>query len=179
MSPLERTVVQSQPAPDSSLLSPQLCGCQYSRLCFTDELHFACELQSLRPLHKHFPLSVSHFAYLLANSYSSKMMCQFSWRSCSDYLSLIWVWWLFLRVLPTFCTKTHKSHDMVCVSRLVVSNSLQPHGLDCSPWGSSVLGILQARTPEWVAMPFFRESSCPGIEPTSHVSFIGRWALYH
>ena len=39
----------------------------------------------------------------------------------------------------------------VCVSHSVVSDSLQPHGL----WpGSSVHGILQARTLEWVAKMF-------------------------
>ena len=38
------------------------------------------------------------------------------------------------------------------VSRSVVSGSLRP--LDCSPPGSSVRGILQARTLEWVAISF-------------------------
>ena len=33
--------------------------------------------------------------------------------------------------------------------------------VDCSPPGSSVHGILQARTLEWVAMPFSRGSSQP------------------
>ena len=33
--------------------------------------------------------------------------------------------------------------------------------MDCSPPGSSVHGILQARTLEWVAMPSFRGSSRP------------------
>ena len=33
--------------------------------------------------------------------------------------------------------------------------------LDCRPPGSSVLGILQARVLEWVAMPSFKESSQP------------------
>ena len=33
--------------------------------------------------------------------------------------------------------------------------------LDCSPPGSSVPGILQARILEWVAMPFCRRSSWP------------------
>ena len=33
--------------------------------------------------------------------------------------------------------------------------------MDCSPPGSSVLGILQARILEWVAMPSSRESSQP------------------
>ena len=33
--------------------------------------------------------------------------------------------------------------------------------MDCSPPSSSVQGNLQARILEWVAMPFFRESSQP------------------
>ena len=37
--------------------------------------------------------------------------------------------------------------------------------MDCSPPGSSVHGILQARILEWVAMP--RDLPDPGIEPTS------------
>ena len=36
--------------------------------------------------------------------------------------------------------------------------------LDCSPPGSSVHGILQARILEWVAMPSYRGSE-PGIVP--------------
>ena len=46
----------------------------------------------------------------------------------------------------------------VCVlSQSIVSDSLQPH--DCSPPGSCVMGILQARIPEWVAMPPSRRYS--------------------
>ena len=33
--------------------------------------------------------------------------------------------------------------------------------MDCSPPGFSVHGVLQARIPEWVAIPFCRESSQP------------------
>ena len=33
--------------------------------------------------------------------------------------------------------------------------------MDCSPPGSSVHGILQARTLEWVAIPFSKGSSQP------------------
>ena len=35
------------------------------------------------------------------------------------------------------------------------------HPTDCSPPGSSIHGILQARVPEWVAMSFSRGSSGP------------------
>ena len=60
-----------------------------------------------------------------------------------------------------------------------MSNSLWPHGLDCSPPGSSVHGILQTRILEWVSMPFSRVSSQPmGQTPVSHIAgrFLTIWA---
>ena len=39
--------------------------------------------------------------------------------------------------------------------------------VDCSPPGSSVRGIFQARILEWVAIPFSRDLPDPGIEPAS------------
>ena len=39
----------------------------------------------------------------------------------------------------------------------------------CSPPGSSVRGISQARVLEWVAIPFSRDLPDSGIEPTSPV----------
>ena len=53
----------------------------------------------------------------------------------------------------------------LCVSLSVVSDSLQPRGLE--PPGSSVHGILQARTLEWVAIPSPRGILDPGTEPSS------------
>ena len=52
----------------------------------------------------------------------------------------------------------------VCVSRSVMSDSLQHCGL---PPDSSVHGIFQARILEWVAIPFFGDLSDPRIEPRS------------
>ena len=49
--------------------------------------------------------------------------------------------------------------------------------VDCSPPGSSVHGILQARILEWVAMPSSRGSSPP--RDGTHISCISRWNLYH
>ena len=46
--------------------------------------------------------------------------------------------------------------------------------VDSSPPGSSVHGILQARTLEWVAVSFSRGSSNPGIKPTS-LALAGRF----
>ena len=52
--------------------------------------------------------------------------------------------------------------------------------MDCSPPGSSVHVILQARTLEWVAMPSSRGSSRPRNRTClSYVPCIGRWVLYH
>ena len=58
----------------------------------------------------------------------------------------------------------------------VVSNSF----VNCSPSGSSVHWIFQARILEWVAFPTRGDLPDSGIEPTSlSVSCIGRWILYH
>ena len=51
--------------------------------------------------------------------------------------------------------------------------------MDCSPPGSSVHGILQARALEWGVVPPPGDLPDPGIEPASLVSSIGRRVLYH
>ena len=45
--------------------------------------------------------------------------------------------------------------------------------MDCSPPGSSVHGLLQARIPEWAAMPSSRGSSQPRDQ--TQVSCTGKW----
>ena len=51
---------------------------------------------------------------------------------------------------------------------------------DCSPPGSSVHGILQARILEWVAISCSRGSSWPrDWTHVSYISCIDRWVLYH
>jgi len=69
----------------------------------------------------------------------------------------IWHTVLFLLLFVVLCSVT-----------LVVSYSLRP--MDCSPPGSSVCGILQARILEWVAMPSSRGSSQP--RNRTHISSI-------
>ena len=52
--------------------------------------------------------------------------------------------------------------------------------MDCSPPGTSVHGILQARILEWVVMPLSRGSSQPGDRTrVSYIACIGRWILYN
>ena len=55
-----------------------------------------------------------------------------------------------------------------CVSCSVLSNFLQP--MDCSPSGSTVYGILQARILEWVTISSSRGSSQPRDQTTSPMS---------
>ena len=51
--------------------------------------------------------------------------------------------------------------------------------LDCSPPGSSVHGVLQARILEWVAMPYSWGIFPPNDRTwISYISCIGRWILY-
>ena len=49
--------------------------------------------------------------------------------------------------------------------------------LNCSLLGSSVHGIFQVRIREWVVISFAKGSS--QSQDWAHVSFIGRWVLYH
>ena len=52
--------------------------------------------------------------------------------------------------------------------------------MDCSPPGSSVHGISQARVLEWVALSFFRGSSL--LKDQTHIScitFTGKQIVYH
>ena len=52
--------------------------------------------------------------------------------------------------------------------------------MDCSPQGSFVLGISEARILEWVAISFSKASSPPRVQTwASCVSCIDRWILYH
>ena len=76
---------------------------------------------------------------------------------------------------------SHEAEDVTpacLLSRSVVSDSCDP--TDCSPPGSSVHGILQARILEWAAIPSSRGSSRPGDQThVSCVSCLGRRFLYH
>ena len=52
--------------------------------------------------------------------------------------------------------------------------------MDCSPPGTSVPGISQARILEWVAISYSGDLPDPAIEPTSsEFSCIDRWILFH
>ena len=73
----------------------------------------------------------------------------------------------------------YRAHASVCVLRCpAVSDSCSP--MDCSPPGSSVHGILQARILEWVAISFStRLSQSSDQIHVTCLSYIGRRILYH
>ena len=64
----------------------------------------------------------------------------------------------------------------VCVSPVTQSYPTLHDPMDCSPPGSSVRGISQARILEWFAISSSRESS--QFRDGTHISSIGRWILY-
>ena len=81
--------------------------------------------------------------------------------------------------LPQYLSR-YKTHLLCLVNKLFMALSLIKSGgkslqscpalcdpTECSPPGSSVLEILQARILEWVDMSSSRESPNPGIEPMS------------
>ena len=72
-------------------------------------------------------------------------------------------------------THIHTHHTHCCCSVTQSCLTLW-NPMDCSPPGSSVHGISQARTLEWVTIFFSRGS----LQPRDGTSFscIGRWVLY-
>ena len=86
-------------------------------------------------------------------------------------LSLHWCMWAF---------SGYDEHGAVHAKSLTQSCSTLCNVMDCSLPGSSVHGILQAKTLEWTAMPSSRGSSqLRGQTCISHFSCIGMWVLYH
>ena len=61
--------------------------------------------------------------------------------------------------------RSHTPHNSESVVAQLCPTLCDP--MDCSPPGSSVHGILQARIMEWVAIPFSRDPPDQGIEPRS------------
>ena len=75
-------------------------------------------------------------------------------------VSLLLSCWQGYRFKMSICTMLQKSHCSVWEwSHSVVSDSCDP--MDCSPPGSSVHGIFQARILEWLAISSSRRSSWP------------------
>ena len=90
------------------------------------------------------------------------------WKFCMlTYLLSLSLSFLFCKI--ELCSPQIKSDSMSC---LILCDPM-----DCSPPGSSVHGILQARILEWVAISFFRGSS--QSRNWTQVSLHWRQILYH
>ena len=92
-------------------------------------------------------------AFKSSLSWHLSCFCQTSWTlfTCSK-LNIL------LHVSHNLChTFTHKESE----SEVTQSCLTFPDPMDCSPPGSSIHGIFQARVLEWVAISFFRGSSRP------------------
>ena len=74
-----------------------------------------------------------------------------------------------------------EKHDIyyiiVCVCSVALSGLTPCDPMDCSPPGSSVHGIFQARILEWVALSYFRGSS--QLRDWTGISCIGKQILCH
>ena len=93
-------------------------------------------------------LCVFIFVFNHQCTFNSKYLCSFTLIPSDHFLFCVWV--LYSRLSPEFVLARSVSS--------VISHSLGPY---CSPSGSSVHGILQARILEWVTMPSSRGSSWP------------------
>ena len=78
------------------------------------------------------------------------------------------IWQLYIHLKHVFQNLVHLYVCVLC--RSVMSDSC--NAINCSPPGSSVHGIFQARILEWVAISFSGDLPYPGIEPTTRVSWI-------
>ena len=88
----------------------------------------------------------------------SRLKCSASDSKCSTVPAV-------QSLLPQTPRKTVKTAQTRVLVAQFCLNLCNPS--DCSPPGSSVHGILQARILEWVAIPFSWDLPNPGIKPRS------------
>ena len=88
---------------------------------------------------------------------------------------------LAVNIMANFYQWDNKSVSKLCMhAKLLQSCPTLCDPMDCSPPGSSVHEIVQARILEWVAIPSSRGSSQSRDQiHVSYVSCIGRQVLYH
>ena len=115
---------------------------------------FCCTSQTLRAsLLNVWPMNQQQWPPLEAG-WKGKILGSIS-KFSESALNMILRWF-------THTLKWEKHYSVPAKSSQSCSTLCDP--MDCSLWGSSVHGILQAKILGWVAMPFSREPS-PGIEP--------------
>ena len=133
------------------------------------------------------PVSIGLLAIILTElleffTYSWYKYCVGS-THCKYFIVPQFTVWLFTMFIESFIfDRTNFSY--LALSPFMRAKLLQwcptLRSMNCSPSGSSVHEILQARILEWVSTPFSRGSSQPR-DPThvSYISCLGRQVLYH
>ena len=81
----------------------------------------------------------------------------------------------YFTVFPIGYSQSYWKYLQCCFIAQSCPTLLWP--MDCSPPGSSVHRISQARILEWVVISFPSGSSLP--KDQTHISCFGRWVLYH
>ena len=88
--------------------------------------------------------------------------------------------WAFGVLCVCVCVCVCVCELCVCVWAEFLSCVPLCHPVDCSPPGSSVHGLSQAKILKWVAISFSRGSSRPRDQThISCISFIGRWIFFY
>ena len=140
-------------------------------------------ISSAEVYHRYFQLSSypSSFSSLL-QSLSLLKIPHWSQPVLRSPSSFTWPWSAFL--IPSQFGWTQLLHvpacHLLCASSVAQSCPTLCDPVDCSPPGSSVHGITQARILEWAAISCSRESFWPRDQ--THISCIsctGRQILYH
>ena len=92
------------------------------------------------------------------------------WRGCGENRTLLYSWWECKLMKPLWRTQWRRLKKLgikpPCVKVSVAQACLTCIPVDCSPPGSSVHRILQARILEWVAIPLSGDLPDPGIKLT-------------
>ena len=101
-------------------------------------------------------LSVASFANIFSHPEACLSVLFLVSFAVQKLFSYIGSYFYFMRWVKKFLMQFMSE----CFSHSLMSSSLRHHG-DCSPPGSSVDGLLQARILEWVAIPFSGVSSRP------------------
>ena len=103
----------------------------------------------------------------------------YSCNNCCNYLTISYLFTLFQLYWPRYKTIIVCFWLCVCVCVHSVAQSCRTlcNIKGCSPPGSSVHGISQTRTLEWVAVSSSR--GFPQSMDQTQVSCIGKWILYH
>ena len=99
------------------------------------------------------------------------------WNSCFPHLCIpSFPWLATVWTCPVELREGHGGCVPVCTQSFMSESS---DTMDCSPPGSFVLGVSQARILEWVVISFSRGSSWPREWTETNVSCNGRQILYH